>query len=80
MTSLDLDKLLSIEKARILFPIPPSANTLLVWCSTGANGVKLQTIRIGRRLYTSREWVEEFVRAQNPEQSESRDEKVPASS
>ncbi len=70
MTKIHIEGLFSLEKARKMFPGPPSMNTIHIWTSTGVNGVKLRTIRIGRRLFTDREAVEEFILAQNREPDE----------
>ena len=40
--------------------------TLSRWASAGVCGEKLETVRIGARIYTSREAVERFLSALNP--------------
>jgi hypothetical protein len=39
-----------------------SINTIHRWATKGLRGVRLQSVRIGARLYTTREWLEAFVR------------------
>lgn len=50
--------------------VPPNSDGRLVsyttmwrWASSGLNDVRLQTIRVGRRMMTTKEWCEEFFRA-----------------
>jgi hypothetical protein len=38
----------------------PVASTVWRWFKIGVNGVRLQTIQIGRSLFTKEEWVKEF--------------------
>jgi hypothetical protein len=46
-------------------PVPPSSATLWRWHAIGIRGVKLDTVRIGGRRYTSHEAFNDFVRATN---------------
>jgi hypothetical protein len=44
-----------------------SLDTLYRWCQKGLkNGVRLQAVKVGSRWFTCRRWVQEFVRAGNP--------------
>jgi hypothetical protein len=37
------------------------------WCQKGLkNGVRLEAVKIGSRWYTTRNWLQEFVRAGKP--------------
>ena len=59
-TILSQDTLTLLEATR-LFPSKPHINSLRRWSRKGLNGVKLRTFRSGRRICTSREYVEEFI-------------------
>lgn len=39
----------------------PNPSTLSRWCIKGVNGVRLRYVRRGRRMFTTREDVEQFV-------------------
>ena len=44
-----------------------SLDTLYRWCQKGLkNGVRLEAVKIGSRWYTTRKWVQDFVRAGKP--------------
>lgn len=47
-----------------------SLATLWRWIRTGRSGTRLETVRIGGRVYTSREAIQRFVRALNREGAE----------
>jgi len=65
------DDLVSLNVARTWLPRlngrKISLDTLYRWCQKGLkNGVRLQAVKVGSRWFTSRQWVQEFVRAGNP--------------
>jgi len=65
------DDLVSLNLARAWLPKSNgrkvSLDTLYRWCHKGLkNGVRLQAIKVGSRWFTSRRWVQDFVRAGNP--------------
>ena len=44
-----------------------SLDTLYRWCQKGLkNGVRLEAVKIGSRWYTTRKWVQDFIRAGKP--------------
>jgi hypothetical protein len=44
-----------------------SLDTLYRWCQKGLkNGVRLEAVKIGSRWYTTRKWVQDFVKAGKP--------------
>ncbi len=67
-----VEDLIDLDSAAKLFPKNhrgkrPSRPVIWRWCSKGvAHGtVKLRYVSIGRRFYTSRPWIAEFVVEQN---------------
>jgi hypothetical protein len=58
-----------LAEAAPLMPVPdpPSIKLLQRWATTGVRGTVLKTIVCGGKRYTTREFVEEFLQAQNPE-------------
>lgn len=61
---------ITLEKAGELLPDPKHASTLWRWHRNGyrcRNGlsVQLQARRIGKRMFTTQAWMEEFIRAVN---------------
>lgn len=57
------ETLISLSKASQLLPYKPSPATLWRWFTRGVNGVRLETAKIGKRRYTSREALQRFVTA-----------------
>ncbi len=51
---------LTISKAVRVIPGQPNPSTVWRWCTVGVGGVRLQSVRFGRRLFTTREWIKEF--------------------
>jgi len=64
-TTFGSDQLLTLNAARGLFPgdARPDLSTIYRWCIDGCRGVKLKYVRVGRRMLTSREALDEFSRA-----------------
>ncbi|NOY41188.1 MAG: DUF1580 domain-containing protein [Planctomycetes bacterium] len=56
------DPLTLIEASKIL-PGRPHRNTLIRWCDSGVNGIRLKSFRVGRRRCTTMPWLEEFLAA-----------------
>jgi hypothetical protein len=61
----DLDDYLTLGKAAAEAPGRPSSNAVWRWCRRGvvARGgarVRLQHVRLGGRVYTTRRWLREF--------------------
>jgi hypothetical protein len=61
----DLEDLVSLKEARSIFPDRPSLSILYRWCKIGVAGVKLRTVRVGRKLFTTRDWVRDFIVARS---------------
>ena len=61
------DKLLSLAEAAHKFPLVdgrrPSTNSLWRWCRKGIGGIKLSYVRLGRRICTSSEALNQFASA-----------------
>jgi hypothetical protein len=66
------DDLVSINVARGWLPRASngrkiSLDTLYRWCQKGLkNGVRMEAVKIGSRWYTTRKWVQDFIRAGKP--------------
>ena len=55
------------QAARIMAPAgarPVAASTVWRWIRNGVNGAKLESIRIGRRIFTSQEAISRFIKKQ----------------
>ena len=55
------EETLSLPQASRELPGRPNASTLWRWASRGLGGVKLETIRIGTRVFTSRQALTRFI-------------------
>jgi len=55
------ETLLTFAEAAAVLPDRPHVSTLHRWRLRGIGGVKLETIRIGGRRYTSHEALERFI-------------------
>jgi hypothetical protein len=63
MNAFERDKTLSLRQAAELLPGKPNRSTMHRWAHHGVRGVRLATILIGGRRYTTREAIEQFVAA-----------------
>lgn len=56
-----------LPEAWRLFPdgAQPSHVTLYRWAREGIDGVTLRSARVGRRMFTTRAWVEQFLQELN---------------
>ena len=70
-------KITPAQVSRLLFPeaAPPPHPSF--WTRQMQAG-KLRHVRAGKRLFTTRAWVEEFLSSANPRQSAAREQKVRA--
>jgi len=60
------EEVLALSAASREIPGRPHPSTLFRWATgEGCNGVKLEVIRVGRRLFTSREAIQRFLAACN---------------
>lgn len=57
----NMERLLSISEAAKSLPNRPHVDTLWRWVYKGCKGVKLETISIGGRRFTSAEALQRFV-------------------
>lgn len=55
------DLLVPLSELAYKLPHPPSHTTLWRWHRVGVSGVKLETVLIGRRRYTTKAAFESFV-------------------
>jgi len=55
------EKLLSVSEAVKIIPGRPHLSTVWRWISNGVGGVRLETVQIGGRRYTSIEAIERFI-------------------
>jgi hypothetical protein len=63
MIDVETESLLSLADAAKALPGHPHITTLWRWRKCGVRGVRLETVLVGGRRYTSREAVERFVAA-----------------
>ena len=61
MIDLTIEKLISLRAAAKEFPDRPSSPTIWRWYSRGVAGVRLATVVVGGRRYTSREAIARFI-------------------
>jgi hypothetical protein len=61
--SIDLNGaiLVSLNEAVDLLPGRPHLSTLRRWCGRGVRGVRLETVVVGGRRFTSRVAIEQFI-------------------
>lgn len=57
------EKLLTLSEARARLPGRPDMSTLWRWYQRGVRGVRLETVVVGARRYTSAEALERFLSA-----------------
>lgn len=63
MLSITAETLLSLKQARNEFANRPSLPTLWRWILRGTKGIRLESVRIGGRRYTSVEAIARFMEA-----------------
>ena len=63
MLELDGHKLVSLPEAAALLPGRPHLSSLHRWMRRGVRGIRLETVLIGGRRFTSREALQRFVDA-----------------
>jgi hypothetical protein len=56
-----LEELLSLSAAAVLLPNQPHVSTLWRWCLRGVKGVRLRTVFVGGRRYTTPAYLIEFI-------------------
>ena len=65
----DHDQTLSFRQASKILPGNPSRSTLSRWAHHGVHGVKLTTILVGGRRFTTREAIDQFIAALSNQES-----------
>lgn len=63
MIDLDKETLLTVKQARAVLPNRPSINTIYRWFWKGVRGIKLDSIRVGGRIFTTKEACDRFIHA-----------------
>jgi len=66
------ERLHSLREATQLFPVPRGYETIRRWATDGVqrrdgHTVVLRTIFIGRVRFTSKEWIDNFLKELNPD-------------
>jgi hypothetical protein len=56
---------ITLAEAARLLPGRPHSSTLARWALRGVKGVRLETVKVGGRRFTSREAIERFIEAGN---------------
>ncbi len=55
---------LSIPESAAILPGRPHRNTVQRWMTKGVDGIKLRSIRLCGRRFTTEDWCREFIQAQ----------------
>ena len=63
MIDVATEELLSLSEAAKVTPGRPHVSTLWRWQKRGVRGVRLSTVIVGGRRFTSREAIEQFIAA-----------------
>lgn len=53
----------TVTQAAKAFPGNPHANSVRRWMHEGCYGIKLRSVRFGKKRLTTRQWCEEFAQA-----------------
>jgi Protein of unknown function (DUF1580). len=61
MIDLDREELLSISAAARQCPGRPHVATVWRWAETGVKGIRLETVQVGGRRFTSAEAIRRFI-------------------
>jgi len=69
------DDLISISQAARKLPTKPAPATIWRWHAKGVNRIKLETVVVGGKRYTTEKAFVEFVRAVTKAADESQDER-----
>jgi len=64
------ETLLTVKQARKVLPSRPSINTIYRWFWKGVRGIKLESIRVGGRIFTTKEACERFIHASSKRPTE----------
>ncbi len=69
MIDIQQERLLSFPQAAAILPFRPHVSTLHRWRLRGIGGVRLETIRLGGRRFTSEQALTRFFRATTMQQT-----------
>lgn len=58
--------LVALRESRQFFPGEPSQQTIWRWTVKGVRGVVLKSMVVGGVRYVHPDWIDEFIRRQNP--------------
>lgn len=58
------EEFISFSKVSTLIPGRPSLSSVHRWATRGINGVRLKSVRVGGRLFSTNAWTQEFLDAQ----------------
>jgi hypothetical protein len=61
MITFDHERTLTLRQAAALLPGNPNRSTIHRWTHHGVRGVRLATILVGGRRFTTRDAIEEFI-------------------
>lgn len=65
---------LTLDEAIARLPDKPSTSTVWRWHARGVDGVHLRAIKLGKSLFTGRDWIAYFLRDLDREQNVGREE------
>jgi hypothetical protein len=69
VTPVELDTCFALRQAAKILPGNPSRSTLSRWVHHGVRGVRLETVLVGGRRYTTRAAIDEFLVALSRQES-----------
>ncbi len=59
--NIDRERLLTLSAAAVSLPHRPHISTIGRWVQSGCRGVKLESVLLGGRRYTSKEALQRFI-------------------
>ncbi len=61
MVDINTESVVSLTEAARILPTRPHASTMWRWYKRGVRGIRLETVVIGGKRYTSREALQRFI-------------------
>ncbi|NLY00954.1 MAG: DUF1580 domain-containing protein [Rhodopirellula sp.] len=58
---IDRERLLTLSAAAVSLPHRPHSSTVSRWVQTGCRGIRLESVLLGGRRYTSKEALRRFI-------------------
>ncbi len=67
--SFENEELITLSEASQRIPVNINKSTLWRWCRKGLNGVMLEYLRVGKRIYTTEDALERFNQSLEDEEN-----------